>query len=329
MSRLNPGIWLVDRAMRSRPDSSVSHLDAEALRRVQEMVIPDSGVANLVLGRPRRGVEVTTAGFEAAHGHLPLRIYRPRGAAAQAQTGGRPVVASFHGGGFALGSARQLDWSSSLVAQQLDAVVVAVDYRLAPTYPFPAAVDDTFAALVWTAEHAEELGADPERLGVMGDSAGGNLAAVATLAARDLGGARIRHQALIYPAVDLTQALADTASYAANQRGIVLSPADAELFRGWYLGEDGAVDDTDWRVSPLYADDLSGLPPAVVVVAGLDLLHDSGTAYAERLAAAGVEVTVADFPRMPHGFLSFPYLARDARRAMRAVVASQRRALRD
>lgn len=319
---LPPGVRLLDRIMKASPQASISRMDAAMLAKAQATVIPDRGAATLLLGRSRRSVAITTSGFEASHGAvLPLRIYTPRAGA----PGGRPVVVNFHGGGFALGSARQADWICAIVASEVGAVVVSVDYRLAPTHKFPAAVDDCFETLGWVAAHAGSVGGDASRLAVMGDSAGGNLAAVVSLMARDAGGPALLHQALIYPATDLTAGVGETASYQANTRGIVLSNADMAVFNELYL-EPGA-DTRDWRLSPLYAPDHSGLPPATVVVAELDPLHDSGIAYASALRAAGVAVTVRDYLRMPHGFLSFPYLARAARPAMVALVADQRRAL--
>ncbi len=320
-ARLRPGVRLIDALMRASPSASVARMDEAALLKLQETVIPDGGIASLLLGRLQKGVDVTTSCFPAPHGDVPLRIYTPTAA----REGGRPVVVNFHGGGFALGSARQGDWSSSIVARDLEAVVVSVDYRLAPTHRFPAAVEDSFAALSWTAAHAAELGGDPRRLGVMGDSAGGNLAAVATVMARDAGSPEVRHQALIYPVTDMTDAVERDPSYVGNTRGIVLPNADIDVFRDYYFPED--ADPFDHRMSPLHAGTLEGLPPAVVVVAGLDPLHDSGVRYAEALAAAGVHVTVEDFHQMPHGFISFPYLSKGARPAMAAVVASQRAVL--
>ena len=322
--RLPVGVRAIDRLMKSNKAFSIEHMDERALRRAQTTVLPDAGpaalVASLFLGRPRAGVTIATASFPAAHGQVPLRVYVP-----DRPAGPRPVVVHFHGGGFALGNARQGDWICSTVAADLDAVVVSVDYRLAPTHRFPAAVEDCYEALVWTVAHADELGGDPERVGVMGDSAGGNLAAVVAIMAREQGGPLVRHQALVYPATDLTDALRETESYRANTRGIVLSNADMEIFRRHYLDE--AVDSTDWRLSPLHAPDLAGLPPAVVVVAGLDPLHDVGVAYAEALVAAGGSARVEDFHVMPHGFLSFPYFSRGAKPALAAIVASQRAAL--
>jgi acetyl esterase len=320
-TKLPLGVRVIDRMMKSSPGTSIAEMTAEQLARAQTMVIPDGGPAALILGRRQKGVDVRTTAYPAPHGEIPLRIYTPE---SWSRTP-RPVVVNFHGGGFALGSARQSDWSCSIVAKELDAVVVSVDYRLAPTHRFPAAVEDCYGGLLWAVEHADDLGGDPGRVGVMGDSAGGNLAAVVTIMARDEDGPAIGHQALLYPAVDFTEGVRETASYQANTRGIVLSNADMDVFHRHYVTDD--ADPLDWRLSPLHAPDLRGLPPAVVVVAGLDPLHDSGVAYAQALADAGNEVTVEDFHLMPHGFLSFPYFSRSARPAIDAVVASQRAAL--
>lgn len=321
-TKLRPGVRALDRFLKANPAMSVARMTNEQLHRAQTAVIPDGGVTALFLGRLQKGVDVRSTSFEARHGDLPLRIYTPQ---AWSRTA-RPVVLNFHGGGFVLGSARQCDWSCSIVAKELDAIVVSVDYRLAPTHRYPAGLLDCFDALQWVAEHAPDLGGDPGRIGLMGDSAGGNLAAVIAIAARDESGPAVAHQALIYPVTDMTEALLEDQSYVDNtDRGIVLSNDDMEVFQDFYVTE--ADDLTDYRLSPILAPDLSGLPPAVIVVAGLDPLHDSGVRYAQALADAGNDVTVEDFHVMPHGFVSFPYFSVSARPAMDAIVASQRAAL--
>lgn len=320
-ANLHPGVLLLDRIMKASSSFSVARMTPEQLERAQAAVIPDGGVAGLFLGRLAPGVDVRTTAFPARHGDLPLRVYTPEAWSRSP----RPVVVNYHGGGFVLGSARQQDWACGIVARDLDAVVVSVDYRLAPTHRFPAGVEDCYDALLWVAAHAEDLGGDPARIGVMGDSAGGNLAAVVSIIARDTDGPAVSHQALIYPVTDMTGAIEQDASYVANVRGIVLSNSDMEVFHGHYVPD--GVDLDDFRLSPLRAADLSHLPPAIVVVAGLDPLHDSGVRYAQALADAGNRVTVEDFHRMPHGFVSFPYFSKGARPAMDAIVASQRAAL--
>jgi acetyl esterase len=320
MTSLRPGIWLLDKLLKASPASSISQMDEARLTQLQARPLPEGGPISLLLGRAQPGVRISMSALDSTQGgRLPLRIYTP-------QTPGpdRPVVINFHGGGFALGSARQTDWISSIVARRVDAVVVSLDYRLAPTHRFPAAVEDCYETLIWVAEHAKSFGGDPDRLAVMGESAGGNLAAVIAIMARDQGGPALAQQTLLYPVTDLTEAAGQTASHR-NHPGIVLTDNDMAMFNRHYLPD--GIDRSDWRLSPLYAGDLSGLPPALVVVAGLDPLHDSGVRYAQALADAGVTVDLGDYPQMPHGFLNFPYFSTSARPAMRAVVAAQRQAL--
>jgi acetyl esterase len=223
-------------------------------------------------------------------------------------------VVYFHGGGFVFGDLRGGDWICGTVARDVGAIVVSVDYRLAPKHPFPAGVDDCFAALVWAAAHTDELGADAGRIGLMGESAGGNLAAVVALMARDADGPVVRHQSLLYP---VTGAYGSE-SRRANADAFILTAADMSKFDELYAG-----DRNDWRVSPLAAPSLAGLPPALIVVAGHDPLHDDGVQYADALRAAGIDAQLIDYPAMPHGFLNFPRFARDAKPAMAAVVAAQ------
>ena len=174
-----------------------------------------------------------------------------------------------------------------------------MDYRLAPEHPFPAAVDDAFAALRWAAENAEAFGGDPDRLAVGGTSAGGNLAAVTALRAREAGGPELSRQFLFYP---ITDHAFDTDSYAENGDGPLLTEADMRWFWNYYLRSE--VDGANPYASPLRARDLSGLPPATVVTCGFDPLRDEGVAYAERLESAGVEVRHDHHPDQPHGLLS-------------------------
>ena len=169
--------------MKANKGLSIEHMTPTQLERAQTSIIPDAGpgawVAGVFLGHARPGVAITTSAFDAGTATCRCAIYTPSGRGPG--SGPLPVVLNFHGGGFALGNARQGDWICSTVAADLQALVVSVDYRLAPAHRFPAAIEDCYAALLWTAAHAAELGGDPDRLGVMGDSAGGNLAAVVTL----------------------------------------------------------------------------------------------------------------------------------------------------
>lgn len=230
-------------------------------------------------------------------GELAVRIYRsPHGT-----KGAAPALVFFHGGGHVVGS---LD-SHDLVARNLcvaaDCTVVSVDYRMGPEYPFPAAPDDCFAATRWVSENADALDIDPARLAVGGDSAGGNLAAVVALMARDGGGPDICFQLLVYPVADYAF---DTPSYEAWAEGAgILTAAGMRWFADHYLSS--PEDANDWRAAPLRASDHANLPPALVVTAECDVLHDEGVAYAKALASAGVAVEHRDYQGMMHGFYSF------------------------
>ncbi|WP_457100908.1 alpha/beta hydrolase [Microbacterium sp. P5_E9] len=309
MEPLAPGMRRIGKVMRRLPGSSVAKATPEQIDRSSGAGAPEA-IAAILMGSRPKGV---TSEDRTVDG-IPIRVYTPEGPRAT-----RPLIVYFHGGGFVFGDLRGGDWMCGTVAKDLDAIVVSVGYRLAPKHPFPAGIDDCRAALAWAAEHATELGADAARIGIMGESAGGNLAAVVALMARDDGGPGIRHQALLYPATGG----GDTASRRANADAFILTAADMKRFGELYAG-----DDADWRVSPLKAASLAGLPAAIVIVGGHDPLHDDGVLYAEALRAAGVEVELVDYPAMPHGFLNFPRFARSAAPAMAAVVAAQRAALR-
>jgi acetyl esterase len=309
MEPLAPGMRRIGKIMQRMPGASVAKATARQIARNSGAGAPEL-VASVLMGRRPKGV--TTE--DRAVGEIRVRIYKHAGGKAV-----RPLVVYFHGGGFVFGDLRGGDWMCGTIARDVDAVVVSVEYRLAPKHVFPTAVDDSYAGLLWAAEHAAELGADAERLGVMGESAGGNLAAVVALMARDNAGPVIRHQALLYP---VTGAL-DSESRRTNSDAYILTAADMAKFAELY-----AADFDDWRASPLKAVSLAGLPPALIVVAGHDPLHDDGVLYAKALEATGVKVQLLDFPGMPHGFLNFPRFARDATPAMAAIVDSQRFALR-
>jgi acetyl esterase len=230
-----------------------------------------------------------------ADGMLPARIYRPEGA----EPGG-PVVVFFHGGGWVIGGIQSHDNPCGRLAAESGITVLSVDYRLAPEHPFPAPLEDAYAATAWVSAHAAELGVDADRLAVAGDSAGGNLSAAVTLLAREWGGPRIAFQALIYPNTNVreqTQSRIDN-----GDKPYLLSGRAMKWFEDHYIGDA----EVDWRIAPLRADDLSGLPPAVVLVAELDPLRDEGEAYATRLQQAGVVTTFHEAPGMVHGFFSFP-----------------------
>jgi len=229
-------------------------------------------------------------------GEIPVRIYTPVEPAADAPL---PVLVYFHGGGFVIGSLDSYDALCRAIANRAGCIVVSVDYRLAPEAKFPAAAEDCLAALDWVHDHADEIDADPTRIAVGGDSAGGNLAAVTALQARDRGGPALRLQLLIYPVL---AGEPESESHHAFAEGLLLTRRNLLWFYDHYLN--GPADRTDPRFAPLAADDLSALPETLLIVAGYDPLRDEGLAYGERLQAAGVTTEVSNYAGMVHGFVS-------------------------
>jgi acetyl esterase len=227
-------------------------------------------------------------------GKVAVRAYRP----ALGET--LPALVFFHGGGWTIGDLDTHDVVCRQLAAGARCAVFSVDYRLAPEHPFPAAVEDCFFATEYVCLHSKELGIDPARVAVGGDSAGGNLAAVVALMARDRAGPALSGQLLIYPATDQRCAFP---SHERNAQGYLLTRDAIRFFRAGYLPN--PADRTDWRASPLLAASHAGLPPALVLTAGYDPLVDEGRAYAERLAGAGVQVAYKEYSDMVHGFILF------------------------
>ncbi|UPJ66304.1 alpha/beta hydrolase [Bradyrhizobium sp. 191] len=255
---------------------------------------------------------VAPLAIPAPHGAIPARLYVPK--EPRQHDGLSPALVFFHGGGWVIGD---LD-SHDVVCRQLAAegalIVISVDYRLAPEHKFPAAADDAIAATRWIAAHARDLGVDASRLSIGGDSAGGNLAAVVALAARDAGGPALAGQVLIYPATDFAMT---HASHSEPETSVLLTHSVIRWFRDHYLN--GAADIHDWRASPARAQNLAGLPPAYVLTAGADPLRDEGDEYAERLRQAGVPVTYKHFPGQFHGFFTMGKLLRQANVAVSEI----------
>lgn len=252
------------------------HLDSVAAALSTEVVVP---VRDFAIPGPA--------------GELPVRHY-------QAEPGA-PLLVFLHGGGFVVGGAATHDALCRRICHDAGVHLLSVDYRLAPEHKAPAAAEDAVAAYRWAVEHAEELDADPRRVAVGGDSAGGNLAAVVTQTARDTGLAMPTLQLLIYP---MTDPDGETVSRTLFADGYFLTKADIDWFTTHYIGG-SEISATDTRVAPLRAADLSGLSPALVVTAGFDPLRDEGAAYADALASAGVAVDMRQYGSLTHGFVNF------------------------
>ncbi|HEY4941921.1 MAG TPA: alpha/beta hydrolase [Rhizomicrobium sp.] len=248
-------------------------------------------------------------------GDLALRVYTPL----EAPQGALGGLVFFHGGGFVIGDLDTHDDLCRCLANGSGCRVVSVDYRLAPEHPFPAAVEDCFAATKFVAEHASDFGIDPKRLAVGGDSAGGNLATVVAQLAK-AGGPPIAFQLLIYPVTQL--GASDTPSMRDNAKGYFLEKDGMDWFTRCYAPD--KAHRSDPRLSPLLCTDLAGQPPAYVITAGFDPLRDEGKDYADKLDAAGVPVTHVNYPGMVHGFFSMRGLIPKAREAVAAAAAALR-----
>jgi len=241
---------------------------------------------------------------------IPIRVYRPQATEVEQL----PVLVYFFGGGWVLGSVETSDGVCRTLANAVPCLVVTVGYRLAPENPFPAAVHDCHEATRWIAEHAADLGGDPGRLAVAGDSAGGNLAAAVTLLARRDGGPALTAQVLVYPN---TAHHGDTESMRDNDDSALFNRQSVAWYWSHYLADPD--DGKNPLVSPLLADDHSGLPPALVITAEYDPLRDEGEQYAERLAESGVDVTASRYDGMVHGFFTMAGILDDSRTALTQV----------
>ncbi len=249
-------------------------------------------------------------------GDIPVRVYRPSDDPALA------VLVWFHGGGWTIGSLETHDNTCRSLANAVACIVVSVDYRLAPEHKFPAAADDAFAATQWVAAHAGEIGGDPKRIAVGGDSSGGNLAAVVSLLARDAGGPELAFQLLVYPVTDHEL---ESSSMRENATGYFLELESMRWFYNQYLRDEH--DGADWRFSPVRASDLAGLPPAFVLTAEFDPLRDQGEVYAQKLEAAGVLVELRRYDGVFHGFFGMREILEPAQQAFDDVTKALRAAL--
>jgi acetyl esterase len=252
-------------------------------------------------------------------GPIPLRSYRPAGSNADAVL---PVLVYYHGGGWVIGDLDTHDTLCRQLANLSGCAVIAVDYRMGPEHRFPAAVDDCIAATRWVRANAGALKVDPGRLAVGGDSAGGNLAAVVALAARDSGDLPIAFQLLIYPATDQRRG---APSHTSNGEGYLLTRETMNYFHDHYITD--PAQDLDWRASPLLHTDHARLPPAFVLTAGYDPLRDEGLQYAQKLSDAGTRAALVSFERQIHGFILMGRVIDEANVAVQLCAAQLKQAL--
>lgn len=295
----------------SRPIEQVTDF---AARRAARLALQRSPVGQWLFGTTDRAVLTDARTVEVAGRSRRMIVHRRIDALRGGGTlESAPLVLNLHGGGWVQGNPEQSAWFASRVAARTGAVVVSPDYRLAPEDPFPAAVEDAWDMLRWVHDHAEELHGDPGRLAVMGDSAGGGLAATVALQARDEGGPRLAAQVLVYPGVEAYDRWPSEDEFA---DAAVLTSANMRSFVRLYLGDEYGT--LDWRASPIRAESHADLPPTFVVVADHDPLADHGRRYAEKLRAAGVDVTLEEYPAL-HGFISLPGVHPAARTAVADV----------
>lgn len=267
--------------------------------------VAPEGAEVSVISIPRREVE---------GGPLVARLYKPAGG-----SGHLPAFLWLHGGGWVLGDLPGYDVLCRQISLEAQCAVLALDYRLAPENTFPAAVDDVWHVVRWLRREALALGIDPEAISIGGDSAGGNLAAVVCLMLRNFGQSFLRRQVLVYPSTDQSSTRDSHARYG---EGYFLDTASIRWFQRNYLPSES--DRQDWRASPLLAQSLAGVPPALVITAECDPLTDDARAYADRMKAEGVETQYVEFEGMIHGFLTMDKILADAKRARQMIVEALR-----
>ncbi|MEU4524167.1 alpha/beta hydrolase [Amycolatopsis sp. NPDC024027] len=313
-----------------RIDGQDLALDAQLLLRLQRIARAElvrgsveqsrtllDAARHLVSGKPIEPVSVREIAVPTPDGDVPATLYTPVGLPEES-----PLLVFFHGGGWVIGTRASHDNAVRFLAKHAGVRVLSIEYRLAPEFPFPAATEDALAAFDYAVAKAGDLGADPARIAVGGDSAGGNLAAVTAQQAVRRGGPVPAFQLLIYPATDFARRYRSQDLFAEN---LFLTDVHMKWFEGHYVPE--GTDLTDPRLSPLRADDLSGLPPALIVTAGFDPLRDEGEAYAEKLREAGVEVALRRHEDLIHGFINFTGVGTRFREALAEMAGALRQGL--
>lgn len=282
---------------------------------VQEARILYDKASELAQGEPPTPQSVSTLKIPGPASELDALLYRPDGGDKL------PVLIYFHGGGYTIGSLKSHDCVCRTLCVEAHCIVIAVDYRLAPEHKYPSAVDDCFTATQWIANNVDSLGGDAERIAIGGDSAGGNLAAVVCIKAREAGAPKLIHQLLIYPGTDMSCSFPSHKTFGQGYR---LTNELIDWFYQHYFEPDSDID--NWLASPLNAEDLSELPAAFVLSAGFDPLQDENKAYADKLVQAGVPVKYSHYEGMLHGFIAMPGLFDKAREALSECAAELRKA---
>jgi acetyl esterase len=305
---LDPGAHEFLETMRDA-QPAVETLSAQEARAVMKRNAALMPKPELVTTTEDRAIETGT-------GSITVRSYRPDAA------GTLPAIVYFHGGGWTVCDVEMFDAQCDRYASQVGCLVVSVEYRMGPEFKFPVAAEDCYAATQWVADQADALGVDRSRIAVAGESAGGNLAAAIALMARDRGGPALAFQLLVYPVTDCRL---DPADYRSDVDTVILTTAGMAWYCQQYL--EGPEDARNPYASPLLAEDLSGLPPAHVVTAEMDVLHDEGQKYAARLREAGVAVTATDYPGMFHGFFGLAGMLPQADEAQAEAIAALQNAL--
>lgn len=299
------------RILRDHRDWEAMTEDEVIAVREKDKRLAASPFARIITGLPDRHARIEEATLDLPGRRLTLRVHRPKQA-----TGTLPLVVSFHGGGFFGGTAAQNDWLNSHLAARCPALVVSVEYRLAPEHPLPEPIEDGYDTLVRLLDDAADWGVDPAAVAVLGESAGGMIAALLALRARD-DGPPLRAQVLNYPSTDWTATATDYPSFEANADNPTLAPSRLRAARTLSL----PVTVDPRSVSPLMFDSLAGLPPALIVTAALDPVSDHGRRYAERLRDDGTDARLTCYPSATHSFLSVPGLVPAARPARREILA--------
>ncbi|PLR98471.1 alpha/beta hydrolase [Bacillus sp. T33-2] len=303
MANLDPQVKFLLEQMEAAGAPAFETLTPEEARQVADF--------RALAGEPAEVGKIENRMVPGPGGDIPVRIYTPVG------EGPFPALVYYHGGGWVIGDLDTVEVICTLLANRARCVVVSVDYRLAPEHKFPAAADDAYAAVKWVEDNASSIEVDAARVAVGGDSAGGNLAAVTALMARDKGGPAIAYQMLIYP---VTSHNFGTVSYEENAEGYFLTKNAMAWFWDQYLRDE--QDGKNPYASPLLGEDLSGLPPALVITAGFDPLRDEGEAYAERLKEAGVAVEATRYDSMIHGFFWMPGVLEQGNKAIDQAAAA-------